>query len=160
MINKSRAGDLNSFMGLSAAPLHALHQCHLIRRGGDVEGGGLSLVDATFDPIYRLLLFHLHCVAQTQCAEKQLLTLLWRKNKGVTHTHISSDRHERNLLTLDSGPGDVSIISIPAAPGITCQRHEASLRIFNLQLEDFIRNCVKHPFLSHIINESTHFSSL
>lgn len=59
-----------------APPLHALHQRHLIRRGGDVEGGGLALVDAVLDPVHRLLLLHLHRVAQTQGPEKQLLVLL------------------------------------------------------------------------------------
>lgn len=82
-------------------------------------------MDAMLDPIYRLLLFHLHRVAQTQRPEKQLLTLLRGKNGGVTllypHTQLQTAR-KLNTLTLASGPGDVSIISIPEAPGITWQK--------------------------------------
>lgn len=46
------------------SPLHALHQRHLIRRGGDVEGRRFSLVDSLLNAVHRLLLLHLHRVTQ------------------------------------------------------------------------------------------------
>lgn len=68
-------------------PLHPLHQRHLIRRGGDVEGGGPALVDAPLDAVHRVLLLHLHRVTQTQRPEEQVLVLLhMQKNKNKTHT--------------------------------------------------------------------------
>lgn len=47
---------------LACLPLHSLHQRHLIRWGGDVEGGGPALVDAPLDTIHRVFLLHLHRV--------------------------------------------------------------------------------------------------
>ena len=67
----------------ACSPLHALHQGHLVGRGGDVEGGGLALVDAVLDAVHRLLLLHLHRVAQAQGAEEQLLTLLHAEEKNT-----------------------------------------------------------------------------
>lgn len=84
-------------MCVSAAPLHALHQCHFVRGRGDVKGGGLALVNAMLDPIYRLLLFYLHRVAQTQSPEEQLLTLLCQMTNTVLlcdedkHTHAQGE---------------------------------------------------------------------
>lgn len=75
-----------------------------------------------FDPIYRFLLFHLHRVAQAQCTEKQLLVLLKRDEKCVVAlAHVCTYVYDRSgkVLTLASGPGDVSIMSIPAAPDST-----------------------------------------
>lgn len=67
-------------------PLHSLHQCHFIWGGGDVKGSGFALVDAMLDSIHCLLLLYLHCVAQTQCAEKQILMHLW----WITNVVLSS----------------------------------------------------------------------
>lgn len=58
------------------SPFHPLHQRHLIRRGGDVEGGGPALVDAPLDAVHGLFLLHLHRVTQTQRPEKEILVLL------------------------------------------------------------------------------------
>lgn len=63
-------------VGGCVPPLHALHERHLIRRRGDVEGGGLALVDAVLDAVHRLLLLHLHRVTQAQGPKEQLLVLL------------------------------------------------------------------------------------
>jgi len=82
------------------------------------------------DPIHRLLLLNLHCVTQTQRTEKQLLVLLWWMINSVlpSHTHIQYAHAQTNsvaMLTLASGPGDVSIMSMLAAPGITCQQQRS-----------------------------------
>ncbi len=68
-------------------PFHALHQCNLIWRGGDVEGGGFALMDSSLNAIYGLLFLHLDCVTEAQRPEKQLLSLLMRH----THTHVSTE---------------------------------------------------------------------
>lgn len=75
-------------------PLHALHQCYFIWGRGDVEGGGFALVDAMLDSIHRLLLLYLHCVAQTQCTEKQFLMHL----KRMTNTELrKGPKHNARL---------------------------------------------------------------
>lgn len=106
------------------SPIHPLHQGHLIRRGGDVERGGLALVDAMFNSVHCVLLLHLHRVAQTHSTEEQLLAVLRWMRSGVTHTDThSNSQTSRDFsevrLTLASGPGDVSIMSMVSEPGIT-----------------------------------------
>ncbi len=82
-----------------APPLHALHQRHLVWRWGDVEGGGFALVDAMFDPVHRLLLLHLHRVAQTQRPEKQLLVLLQPTTNTGLYTEPSGRWCRRYLYS-------------------------------------------------------------
>lgn len=83
-----------------AAPLHALHQCNLVRRRGDVEGSGLALVNAMFDPIYSILLFDLHRVAQTQRPEKQLLVLLqWTADTRLPSFARTTNAYSKRVCT-------------------------------------------------------------
>lgn len=79
-------------------PFHALHQCNLVWRGGDVEGCGFALMDSSLNAVHRLLFLHLDCVTQAQRTEKQLLSLLMK------HTHqeseMTNDRLKRQLLKI------------------------------------------------------------
>lgn len=121
------------------------------------------------DSIHRLFLLYLHCVAQTQCTEKQfLMHLRWMTNTVLSNVekrtqtiicgnitlqflkHLKSNANfdikmlfnainistsvcictlcnfkkpesliTQGMLTWASGPGDVSIISIPVAQDST-----------------------------------------
>lgn len=72
---------------LCVLPLHALYQRHLVGRGGYVEGGGPALVDASLDAVHRLLLLHLHRVAEAQRPEEQVLVLLEAERGHTQHAH-------------------------------------------------------------------------
>lgn len=113
---------------LLTAPFHSFHQCHLVRGRGDVKGWRLPVMTPMFESVHRLLLLHLHCVAQTQGPEKKLLSFLWGNNSvqcciSPEHVHLHITKYtkytKRRWLTLLSGPGEVSIMSIPTASGIS-----------------------------------------
>lgn len=79
-------------------------------------------MDAVLDAVHRLLLLYLHRVAQAQGPKEQLLVLLEEHNVRVKLKKRKADSKPKKkevALTLALGPGDVSIMSILEAPGIT-----------------------------------------